>query len=113
MAASRRETWEGDTLTTVTTHFKIGDIKRHRGFSSDRATITMRFNRHGDILTVTGILEDPVYLAEPYVLTEIFRLTTNPNNFPADRLRADRGAAAPARGSRRSCLPICPASIRR
>ena len=41
-------TWEGDTLTTVTTHFKLGDIKRHRGFSSDRATLTMRFNRHGD-----------------------------------------------------------------
>ena len=74
--------WEGDTLTAVTTHFKLGDIKRHRGFSSDRATLTYRFNRHGDLLTVTGILEDPVYLAEPYVLTEIFRLTTNPNSFP-------------------------------
>ena len=74
--------WEGDTLTAVTTHAKLGDIKRHRGFSSDRATLTYRFNRHGDLLTVTGILEDPVYLAEPYVLTEVFRLTTNPNNFP-------------------------------
>ena len=42
----------------------------------------MRFNRHGDTLTVTGILEDPVYLAAPYVLTEVFRLTTNPNGFP-------------------------------
>jgi hypothetical protein len=75
-------TWEGDTLTSVTTHFKLGDIKRHRGFSSDQATFTMRFNRHGDLLTVTGILEDPVYLEEPYVLTEVFRLTTNPNGFP-------------------------------
>jgi len=75
-------TWEGDTLTTVTTHAKLGDIKRHRGFSSDRATLTMRFNRHGDLLTVTGVLEDPVYLAEPYVLTEVYRLTANPNNFP-------------------------------
>jgi hypothetical protein len=75
-------TWDGDTLTAVTTHAKLGDIKRHRGFSSDRATLTYRFNRHGDLLTVTGILEDPVYLAEPYVLTEVFRLTTNPNNFP-------------------------------
>jgi len=74
--------WEGDTLTAITTHFKMGDIKRHRGFSSDRATLTYRFNRHGDTLTVTGILEDPVYLAEPYVLTDVFRLTTNPNNFP-------------------------------
>src|SRR5262245_65481413 len=60
----------------------MGDIKRHRAFSSDRAMLTYRFNRHGDLLTVTGILEDPWYLAEPYVLTEIFRLTTNPNNFP-------------------------------
>jgi hypothetical protein len=74
--------WEGDTLTAVTTHFKLGDIKRHRGFNSDRASLTYRFNRHGDVLTVTGILEDPVYLAEPYVLTEVYRLTTNPNNFP-------------------------------
>jgi hypothetical protein len=74
--------WEGDTLTAVTTHFKLGDIKRHRGFSSDQATLTYRFNRHGDLLTVTGILEDPVYLAEPYVLTEVFRSTTNPNGFP-------------------------------
>ena len=74
--------WEGDTLTAVTTHFKLGDIKRHRGFNSDRATMTYRFNRHGDVLTVTGLLEDPVYLAEPYALTEIYRLTTNPNNFP-------------------------------
>jgi hypothetical protein len=74
--------WEGDTLTAVNTHFKLGDIKRHRGFSSDRATLTYRFHRQGDLLTVVGILEDPVYLAEPYVLTEIFRLTTNTNNFP-------------------------------
>jgi hypothetical protein len=66
--------WEGDTLTAVTTHFKLGDIKRHRGFSSDRATLTYRFVRHGDLLTVTGILEDPVYLAEPYVLTDVFEL---------------------------------------
>src|SRR6476620_10431589 len=38
-------TWEGDTLTVVTTHFKMGDIKRHRAFSSDRAILTYRFNR--------------------------------------------------------------------
>ena len=67
-------TWDGDTLTAVTTHFKMGDIKRHTSFSSDRATLTYRFTRRGDLMTVTGILEDPVYLAEPYVLTEVFRL---------------------------------------
>jgi hypothetical protein len=75
-------TWEGDALTAVTTHFKLGDIKRHRVFSSDQAKLTYRFNRHGNILTLTGFLEDPVYLAEPYVLTESFRLDTNANILP-------------------------------
>jgi len=74
--------WEGNTLTAVTTHFKLGDIKRHRGFSSDQATLTYRFNRHGNLLTVTGILEDPVYLAEPYVLTQIFRLDERAQTLP-------------------------------
>lgn len=74
--------WEGDTLTAVATHFKLGDMKRHRAFSSDRATLTYRFTRQGDLLTVTGILEDPVYLAEPYVLTEIFELDAGTNVLP-------------------------------
>jgi hypothetical protein len=74
--------WEGNTLTAVTTHAKMGDIKRHTSFSSDRATLTYRFTRYGDLMTVTGILEDPVYLAEPYVLTEIFRVSTGGQTFP-------------------------------
>lgn len=74
--------WEGDTLTAYTTHFKLGDIKRHTSFSSDRATLTYRFTRRGDLLTVTGILEDPVYLAEPYVLTNVFRLDPGGNPLP-------------------------------
>ena len=103
--------WEGDTLTSVTTHAKLGDIKRHRGFSSDRATLTMRFNRHGDLLTVTGILEDPVYLAEPYVLTEDFPSDDEPEQLPVDGVRADRGAAAPPRESGvRAALPAGQAS---
>jgi hypothetical protein len=74
--------WEGDALTAINTHFKMGDIRRHRGMSSDRATMTYRFNRHGNIMTLTGILEDPVYLAEPYVLTEVFRIDPNANILP-------------------------------
>jgi hypothetical protein len=74
--------WDGDTLTAVATHFKLGDIKRHTSFSSDRATLTYRFTRRGDLLTVMGILEDPVYLAEPYVLTSMFRLDPAGNPLP-------------------------------
>jgi len=74
--------WEGNTLIAVNTHFKMGDIKRHTSFSSDRATLTYRFTRRGELLTVTGILEDPVYLAEPYVLTSMFRLDPNASPLP-------------------------------
>jgi hypothetical protein len=74
--------WDGEALTAVTTGFKLGDIRRHRGMSSDQATLTYRFYRHGDLLTVMGILEDPVYLAEPYVLTDTFRLETATALFP-------------------------------
>jgi hypothetical protein len=74
--------WEGEVLTAVTTHFKLGDMKRHRGMSSDQATLTYRFYRHGDILTLVGFLEDPVYLAEPFVLTESFRLDQVTTLFP-------------------------------
>ena len=48
-----------------------GFIKRESR-PSDRATLTYRFNRHGDILPVTGILEAAGYLAGPFVLTENF-----------------------------------------
>jgi hypothetical protein len=75
-------TWEGNSLKVVTTHFKMGDMKRHRAFSSDRAKMTYTLTRHDDILTVTGILEDPVYLAEPFVLTEIFQLSSATSFFP-------------------------------
>ena len=75
-------TWEGTSLKVVTTHFKMGDMKRHRAFSSDRAKMTYTLTRHDDILTVTGILEDPVYLAEPFVLTEIFQRSNDTSFFP-------------------------------
>ena len=75
-------TWEGNSLKVVTTHFKMGDMKRHRAISSDRATMTYTLTRHDDILTVTGILDDPVYLAEPFVLTEIFQRSSDTSFFP-------------------------------
>jgi hypothetical protein len=75
-------TWEGDTLRAYTTHFKTGDIKRHRGFNSDEATITYYFTRHGDLLTLTAFMDDPVYLAEPYVLTQPLKLDVNANLIP-------------------------------
>lgn len=72
--------WEGDTLTVTTTHLKAGHARRGNGSpSSDRAKITAHFTRHDDLLTVTLIQEDPVYLSEPWVVTRVWQLDPRAN----------------------------------
>jgi hypothetical protein len=66
--------WEGDTLVVVTTHMKAGFLRKNGPPMSDRATMTSRFYRHGDILTVLVVLDDPVYLTEPTVTSKSFQL---------------------------------------
>jgi hypothetical protein len=61
--------WDGDVLTTYTTHMKAGYLRRNGAPSSDQATMTLHFMRHGDILTITALIEDPVYLTEPDVIS--------------------------------------------
>jgi hypothetical protein len=41
---------------------------------SDLATLTAHLMRHDDLLTIVTIDEDPVYLAEPLVISRTFRL---------------------------------------
>src|SRR5256885_2300379 len=61
--------WEGDTLTVTTTHLKAGWIRRNGVPRSDRATLTEHWIRHGDYLTLISIINDPVYLTEPFIRT--------------------------------------------
>jgi hypothetical protein len=70
--------WEGNTLVTYTTHMKAGFLRKTGAPSSDAATMTARFYRHGDILTVLAIIEDPIYLAEPWILSRSFQLSPTP-----------------------------------
>ena len=85
--------WEGDTLTAVTTHFKLGDIKRHRGFNSDRATLTYRFNRHGDTADRHRHPRGPRVYGGAVRADRGLPPHDQPEQLPADRVRADRGAA--------------------
>ena len=52
--------------------------RRNGAASSDQATITTHFIRHGELLTVALLMDDPVYLTEPYILTRSYNLSTNP-----------------------------------
>jgi len=79
-AAFTTGVWEGDTLTATTTHLKGATLRRGIGTpSSDLATITAHFTRHDDLLTVTTIEEDPVYLAEPWIVSRTWQLDPRGN----------------------------------
>ncbi len=85
--------WEGNVLTTYTTHMKAGYLRRNGLPSSDRETMTLHFSVHGDILTISGVIEDPVYLTEPLVLSRswvrdstITLSTTSTPCVPSDEL---------------------------
>ena len=67
--------WEGNVLVVETSHLKAGWIRRNGVALSDHARMTERFFRHGNLLTHTYIIEDPVYLSEPFVRTNGFRLS--------------------------------------
>jgi len=70
--------WEGNTLVASTTHLNAGFLRKTGAPSSDEATATMRFYRYGDILTVLAIIEDPIYLAQPWLVSKSFQLSAAP-----------------------------------
>jgi hypothetical protein len=69
--------WDGPVLVVRTTHLKAGWMRRNGLALSDRATMEERFIRHGDFLTHVYMISDPVYLTEPLVKTNGFRLQLN------------------------------------
>jgi len=59
--------WRGSTLVTTTTHIKWGWIRRNGVPSSDQATVVTYYTRNENVLTITWIVYDPIYLTEPYI----------------------------------------------
>ena len=77
--------WEGRVLRVETTHIKQGWIRRNGVPMSAQATLTEFYVRHGNILTVMTVVDDPVYLEEPFVRTTDLQLdpNTQPNAYQA------------------------------
>jgi glyoxylase-like metal-dependent hydrolase (beta-lactamase superfamily II) len=61
--------WDGDALEVTTSHLKAGWLQRNGVAHSDKATMTERFIRHGNHLMVVTIVDDPIYLDEPFIRT--------------------------------------------
>jgi hypothetical protein len=68
---------EGNKLTITTTHMKYGVIQRNGVPASPYAVMTEHFIRHGDLLTLVTIVDDPTYLEEPFIRTSQWVRSSN------------------------------------
>ena len=70
--------WDGDMLVVETTHMKAGWLRRNGTPTSERARMTEYYQRFDEYLMVTTIVEDPVYLSEPFVRTTEYAMNVRP-----------------------------------
>jgi hypothetical protein len=68
----------GGTLKVVTTHMRAGYLRKNGVPYSEDAVLTEYYNRHsgpGDLewFTVTTVVDDPKYLAQPFITSSSFR----------------------------------------
>jgi glyoxylase-like metal-dependent hydrolase (beta-lactamase superfamily II) len=69
--------WVGQTLKVTTTHLKDGYLKRGGPQTSDMLTMTEFITRHDDLLSIVQVVDDPIYLDEPYVLSITYTYDAN------------------------------------
>jgi cyclase len=71
--------WIGNTLKITTTHLKDGYLKRGGPQTSDMYTMTDYLTRHGEILTIVTVVDDPIYQDEPYVESTTYTIDLTSN----------------------------------
>jgi hypothetical protein len=69
--------WIGGSLKVTTTHIKYSFVHRNGIPLSPYAVMTEYYWRHGDLLSLAIIVEDPIYLTEPLVRTVTFKRDPN------------------------------------
>jgi len=71
--------WVGNTLKITTTHLKDGYLKRGGPQTSDMYSMTDYLTRHGEILTIVTVVDDPIYQDEPYVESTTYTIDLTSN----------------------------------
>ncbi len=66
--------WEHNQLTITTTHLKMAPFERIGIYRSDAGSLREHWVRHGEYLTITLIISDPVYLEAPFIRTRDYLL---------------------------------------
>jgi len=69
--------WVGSTLVVTTTHLKDGYLKRSGPQTSDIYTMTEHISRYGDILSIFMVIDDPIYLDEPFIQSTTYQIDPN------------------------------------
>jgi len=69
---------KGGSLRVVTTNLRMGYLRKNGVPYSDRATVTEHFDLapladNGQLLLITAIVNDPVYLNAPYIVSPHFK----------------------------------------
>jgi hypothetical protein len=63
----------GNTLVITTTHLKESYLRPNTALFSDKSTVTEYLMLDGDIMTVTTLLQDPVYMDAPHLQSTSYR----------------------------------------
>jgi len=71
--------WVNGQLVVTTTHMKQGVIQRNGSATSPYGKMVEHFFRHGEYMTMTSTVDDPIYLEEPMMRSHTWRLNTNAN----------------------------------
>ena len=69
--------WVGNTLKVTTTHLKEGYLRRGGPQTTDVYAMTEYITRHDDTLTVVTVIDDPIYLDEPYIHSTTYTLRSH------------------------------------
>jgi hypothetical protein len=96
--------WAGNTLVVTTTHLKEAYLTRAGVPRSSKATVRKRINRYGNYLSMVIMIDDPVYLTEPYIREETWVFTPEQVVAPFACEPVVEGAILPA-GTVPSYLP--------
>jgi hypothetical protein len=73
--------WKGNQLAITTTHLKENYHRRNGIPSGPNRTFTERWVRHGDVLTVVTIVDDPEMLTERFVRSQSWMLDPGQRTF--------------------------------
>jgi hypothetical protein len=65
--------YDGNMLVVTTTHLRESYIRANTALFSEKAKVTEYLMLDGDLMTVTTLLDDPVYMEEPHIQSISYR----------------------------------------